>query len=66
MFFLACFIIDEFYIDYFVEWIDGLLEDVGKVYEFIVYFNLSNGWVGLCFDDDWEGLFELEVYNFNG
>ncbi|WP_282773881.1 PQQ-dependent sugar dehydrogenase [Phaeodactylibacter xiamenensis] len=63
---LARSIIDEPYIDYLAEWIDGLPEDAGKVHELIVYPNPSNGWVGLRLDDDWEGPFELEVYNFNG
>jgi uncharacterized repeat protein (TIGR03806 family) len=63
---LARSVIDEPYIDYLAEWIDGLPKDAGTVHELIVYPNPSNGWVGLRLDDNWEGPFDLEVYNFNG
>lgn len=54
------------YVDKLAEWIDNLPEDAGIIREMVLYPNPTAGWVGLRLSDDWQGPFEVKVYNAAG
>jgi uncharacterized repeat protein (TIGR03806 family) len=63
---LARAIIDEQYVDYLAEWIDGLPEDAGTVEELLLYPNPASDWLGIRIPDRWQPPFEAKIFNAQG
>jgi len=63
---LARNLIDRQYVDLLAEWIDGLEEDAGRVTNFLLYPNPSQGFVTIRVNDDWAPPYSLSIWNSNG